>query len=135
MLALKQLYKPILSYSFRSICNVTFHLPDGSSKTVKSESGKSILTVAHNNNLPLEGACEGSLACATCHVILGESSYNKVECANDLEEDLLDSVPDQCETSRLACQVIIPDDCDQLEITLPKHTRNFYVDGHVPKPH
>jgi ferredoxin-2, mitochondrial len=37
--------------------------------------------------------------------------------------------------SRLGCQVIAAKELDGLKVKLPSATRNFYVDGHKPKPH
>jgi ferredoxin len=86
-------------------------------------------------NLYLEGACEASLACSTCHVILDDDTFDKLEIASDEEEDMLDQAACLSPTSRLACQLKLTKDWDGATVHLPKHSRNFYVDGHVPQPH
>ena len=80
------------------------------------------------------GACEGGIACATCHVIIGKDYFDKLPEASEAEEDCLDNATDLSETSRLGCQVKITPDLENMDVTIPGKTRNFYVDGHVPKP-
>ncbi len=89
--------------------------------------GLSILEVAHNNEIDLEGACEGSLACATCHVILEEDVYNGLEEPEEAEEDMLDLAFGLTRTSRLGCQIILAKEHDGMRITLPFATRNINV--------
>lgn len=108
---------------------------DKSITEVESEIGKTLLQVAHENDIDLEGACESSLACSTCHVILEKSLYTKLKQPVPEEEDLLDLAFGLTETSRLGCQVIVDKYFENSVIKLPKATRNFYVDGHKPKPH
>jgi 2Fe-2S ferredoxin len=72
----------------------------------------------------IEGACEGSLACSTCHVIIDPSWYGKLADATEDEEDMLDLAFDLQETSRLGCQIIITDALDGLVVKLPAGTRN-----------
>ena len=69
--------------------------------------GLSILEVAHNNDIDLEGACEGSLACATCHVVLEDKIYNMLDEPEEAEEDMLDLAFGLTHTSRLGCQIIL----------------------------
>ncbi|EEC03141.1 ferredoxin, putative [Ixodes scapularis] len=83
----------------------------------------------------MEGACEASLACTTCHVYVKDDYLDKLPEADEKEEDLLDLAPFLKENSRLGCQIILTKDMEGLEVTLPLATRNFYVDGHVPQPH
>jgi ferredoxin len=109
--------------------------PNGETKTVKARVGENILRVAHRNEIDLEGACEGVSACSTCHVILDPAIYRKLPLASDDEEDMLDMAPGLTETSRLGCQVTLEEFMDGMTVEMPKATRNFYVDGHVPKPH
>lgn len=115
--------------------NLTFVNRDGSRTSVQAAFGKSILEVAHENNVELEGACEGSMACSTCHVILESRVFDSLESPCEREEDLLDLAPGLTDTSRLSCQVRIDERVEGAEIRLPRVTVNFYVDGHVPKPH
>ncbi|PRQ37827.1 putative biotin synthase [Rosa chinensis] len=82
------------------------------------------------------GACEGSLACSICHVILMDVEYyNKLEDPTDEENDMLDLAFGLTETSRLGCQVIASPELDGVRLAIPAATRNFAVDGYVPKPH
>lgn len=83
----------------------------------------------------MEGACEASLACTTCHVYVHQNFGHKLPSPDEKEDDLLDMAPFLKENSRLGCQIILTKELEGLELELPKATRNFYVDGHVPKPH
>ncbi|GFZ11655.1 similar to MITOCHONDRIAL FERREDOXIN 2 [Actinidia rufa] len=116
--------------------SVTFVDKDGEEKQIKVPIGMSMLEAAHENDIELEGACEGSLACSTCHVIVMDMEYyNKLEDPTDEENDMLDLAFGLTETSRLGCQVIAKPELDGLRLALPAATRNFAVDGYKPKPH
>ncbi|KAK8914614.1 hypothetical protein KSP39_PZI023462 [Platanthera zijinensis] len=116
--------------------SVTFVDKDGEEKTISVPVGMSMLEAAHDNDIELEGACEGSLACSTCHVIVMDVNYyNKLEEPTDEENDMLDLAFGLTETSRLGCQVIAKPELDGIRLALPAATRNFAVDGFVPKPH
>ncbi|MBF0176764.1 MAG: 2Fe-2S iron-sulfur cluster binding domain-containing protein [Magnetococcales bacterium] len=97
-------------------------------QTVEVEAGISLLEAAHEHNLPLEGACEGSLACSTCHVIVDPEWFDRLEEASEEEEDVLDEAFGLTPTSRLACQVTISDALDGLRVTIPTYTVNISVD-------
>ncbi|KAJ1963009.1 mitochondrial matrix iron-sulfur protein [Dispira parvispora] len=114
---------------------VTFVTPEGQKKTVRCNEGDSLLEIAHANNIDLEGACEASLACSTCHVILDENIYDQLEEPSDEENDMLDLAFGLTETSRLGCQVRMCKDMDGMTVYLPSATRNMAVDGFKPKPH
>ncbi|CAI5466785.1 unnamed protein product [Closterium sp. Yama58-4] len=115
---------------------VTFVQRDGSEAVVQVPVGTNMLQAAHDNDIDLEGACEGSLACSTCHVIvMDEEQYSKMPEPTDEENDMLDLAFGLTETSRLGCQVIATKDLNGLCLKLPSATRNFAVDGFVPKPH
>uniref|UniRef100_A0A453KUT5 2Fe-2S ferredoxin-type domain-containing protein n=5 Tax=Triticinae TaxID=1648030 RepID=A0A453KUT5_AEGTS len=116
--------------------SVTFVDKDGDETVINVPIGMSMLEAAHENDIELEGACEGSLACSTCHVIVTDVDYyNKLEDPEDEENDMLDLAFGLTETSRLGCQVIASPELDGIRLALPAATRNFAVDGHVPKPH
>ncbi|KAK1436928.1 hypothetical protein QVD17_02712 [Tagetes erecta] len=116
--------------------SVTFVDKDGEETQIKVPVGMSMLEAAHENDIELEGACEGSLACSTCHVIVMDvEQYNKLEEPTDEENDMLDLAFGLTETSRLGCQVIAKPELDGLRLALPAATRNFAVDGFKPKPH
>jgi 2Fe-2S ferredoxin len=107
---------------------ITFVLADGSEKTVDAPNGISLLEVAHKNHVALEGACEGSLACSTCHVIVDEAFYKQLPKATDDEEDMLDLAFGLTHTSRLGCQIMMNDSLEGLKVSLPAATRNMQVD-------
>lgn len=100
-----------------------------------AKENESILEVAHRNKIELEGACEGSLACSTCHVILSKNLYDRLEEPSDREYDLLDQAYRPTSTSRLGCQVKIKDWMKDAVFIVPTATRNFAVDGYKPKHH
>lgn len=106
---------------------ITFVLKDNSEKTVDAPLGISLLEVAHKNDIDLEGACEGSLACSTCHVIVEEKFFDQLPEATEEEEDMLDLAFGLTHTSRLGCQITITDDLDGLKVKLPHATRNMNV--------
>ncbi|KAL3814830.1 hypothetical protein ACJIZ3_016098 [Penstemon smallii] len=116
--------------------NVTFVDKDGEETHIKVPVGMSMLEAAHENDIELEGACEGSLACSTCHVIVMDmAQYNKLPDPTDEENDMLDLAFGLTETSRLGCQIIAEPELDGLHLAIPSATRNFAVDGFKPKPH
>ncbi|ABD45498.1 2Fe-2S iron-sulfur cluster binding domain protein [Ehrlichia chaffeensis str. Heartland] len=107
---------------------ITFISPDGSRKTYEAYDGETLLSLAHRNNVDLEGACEGSLACSTCHVIIDPSWYDIVEQHNEIsdeENDMLDLAFGLTDTSRLGCQIILTKELDGLCVILPTETRNI----------
>ncbi|PVV02527.1 hypothetical protein BB560_003014 [Smittium megazygosporum] len=115
--------------------NLTFVTPEGEEIPVEAEKGINILELAHENDVDLEGACECSCACSTCHVILEEKLFDKLEEPSDEELDMLDLAFGLTETSRLGCQINVNDDFEGAKIRLPAATRNFYVDGAKPAKH
>jgi 2Fe-2S ferredoxin len=107
---------------------MTFILRDGTPKEVEAPVGLSILEVAHRNSIDIEGACEGSLACSTCHIIVDKAWYGKLPPASEDEEDMLDLAFGLTRTSRLGCQIVINEALDGLVVTLPKETRNLLLE-------
>ncbi len=107
---------------------VVFVLRNGEEKEVDAQVGLSILDVARKNDVDIEGACEGSLACSTCHVIVDEEYFDMLDAASEDEEDMLDLAFGLTSTSRLGCQIKITDDLDGLKVKLPDATRNISVD-------
>lgn len=104
-------------------------------KTIEGNEGDDLLSLAHEYDVDLEGACEGSIACSTCHVILSPEHYDKLEEPSDDENDMLDLAYGLTDTSRLGCQVKLTKELEGMVATLPSATRNMYVDGHKPTPH
>jgi ferredoxin, 2Fe-2S len=107
---------------------MTFIKTDGTRVEVDAPIGLSVLEIAHRNNLDLEGACEGSLACSTCHVIVDPEWYEILPAAKEDEEDMLDLAFGLTHTSRLGCQIIITEELDGLTVSLPAGTRNMMQD-------
>ncbi len=108
---------------------VTFIEAGGKRHEIEAEVGKSLMEIAHENGVPLEGACEGSLACSTCHVIVEEKYFAKLKEPVEAEEDMLDLAWGLTEHSRLGCQIIMSDELDGITVTLPVATRNMQVGG------
>jgi 2Fe-2S ferredoxin len=104
---------------------IIFEIAAGEERVIEADDGLSVLEIAHKHNIDLEGACEGSLACSTCHVIVDESFYNKLQPASEAEEDMLDLAFGLTETSRLGCQIIISPELEGLRMKLPSATRNI----------
>jgi 2Fe-2S ferredoxin len=107
---------------------MTFIAPDGARKEVEAPEGLSVLEIAHRAKIELEGACEGSLACSTCHVVVAPEWHDKLKPASEDEEDMLDLAFGLTSTSRLGCQIIMKKELDGLTVTLPAATRNMMVD-------
>jgi len=103
---------------------MTFIERDGTRREVEAPLGLSVLEIAHRHDIDLEGACEGSLACSTCHVIVDGEWFNKLQEPTEDEEDMLDLAFDLQETSRLGCQLIMSEELDGLVVKLPAGTRN-----------
>lgn len=107
---------------------MTFIQPDGTPKEVDAPDGLSVMEIAHKNDIDLEGACEGALACSTCHVVVGDEWFDKLDEAAEEEEDMLDLAFGLTHTSRLGCQITMKPELDGLVVTLPSATRNMMVD-------
>ncbi len=98
---------------------MTFIAPDGHRLEVEAPEGLSVLEIAHRNKIDLEGACEGSLACSTCHVIIAPEWFDKLKSPSEDEEDMLDVAFGLEKTSRLGCQIVITEALDGLTVRLP----------------
>jgi 2Fe-2S ferredoxin len=104
---------------------MTFIERDGTRREVEATNGLSVLEIAHRHGVDIEGACEGSLACSTCHVIVEPEWYELLKTATEDEEDMLDLAFGLTQTSRLGCQIIMSDELDGLTVSLPSATRNM----------
>lgn len=93
-----------------------FEGKDGTQQQVDAPVGLSVLEIAHRHGVDIEGACEGSLACATCHVVVDEQWYDKVGAPAEDEEDMLDLASGVERTSRLGCQVVMSAGLDGLKV-------------------
>jgi 2Fe-2S ferredoxin len=97
---------------------------DGARREVEVAAGYSVLEIAHKFGVDIEGACEGSLACSTCHVIVDPAWISKLAKPTEDEEDMLDLAFGLTATSRLGCQIVLTDALDGLVVKLPAATRN-----------
>ncbi len=97
---------------------------NGVAREVDAPVGLSVLEVAHKHGVDIEGACEGSLACSTCHVIVDPGWFAKLSAPTEDEEDMLDLAFGLEKTSRLGCQIVMSDELDGLVVKLPSATRN-----------
>ena len=98
---------------------------DGSRREVDAPLGLSVLEIAHKHGVDIEGACEGSLACSTCHVIVDADWFGKLGEPTEDEEDMLDLAFGLEKTSRLGCQIVMSDALDGLVVRLPAGSRNM----------
>ena len=106
---------------------MTFIERDGTRREVDAPLGLSVLEIAHKHGVDIEGACEGSLACSTCHVIVDPEWHELLKDASEDEEDMLDLAFGLTQTSRLGCQIIMTEELDGLTVRLPAATRNMLL--------
>jgi ferredoxin, 2Fe-2S len=104
---------------------LTFVERDGTRREVDAPLGLSVLEIAHKHGVNIEGACEGSLACSTCHVIVDKTWFGRLEAPTEDEEDMLDLAFGLTETSRLGCQIVMTKELDGLVVKLPAGSRNL----------
>ena len=103
-----------------------FFRSDGTlDREIESKSGERLLDTAWRASQPLEGACEGVMACSTCHVIVDPADFERLPPASEEEEDLLDIAAHVRRTSRLACQILLTDDLKSLSVRVPPAARNW----------
>ncbi|MEE2969633.1 MAG: 2Fe-2S iron-sulfur cluster-binding protein [Pseudomonadota bacterium] len=103
---------------------VTFVLQNGERREFDVTAGDTLLEIAWRHDLDVEGACEGSMACSTCHVIVDEQWFDRLSPAGEDEEDMLDLAWGVAPTSRLGCQIVVTDALDGLIVALPRETNN-----------
>ena len=104
---------------------MTFIERDGTRRDVDAPVGLSVLEIAHKHGVDIEGACEGSLACSTCHVIVESDWFARLGKPTEDEEDMLDLAFGLEKTSRLGCQIVMTQALDGLVVKLPASTRNM----------
>jgi ferredoxin len=105
---------------------VTFKSTDGDSEqSVQAKPGDNLLDIAQAAGQPLEGTCEGQMACSTCHVIVGKDWFDKLLKASENEEDMLDLASGARRTSRLSCQITLTEELDGIEVIIPSESRNM----------
>lgn len=103
---------------------LVFVSPDGEETGVEVPVGTTVLQAAWDNDVDIEGACEGCLACSTCHVIVDPDAFDLLPDPSDEEEDLLDLAWGVRPTSRLGCQIVMTEELDGLVLNLPADTNN-----------
>ncbi len=104
---------------------VCFVTADGQRIEVEAPAGERLLAVAQGAGMPLEGTCEGQMACSTCHVIVAAEWFDKLPSAVADEEDMLDLAAGVARTSRLACQIELTGDLDGLEVRIPGESHDM----------
>jgi len=117
------------------VVNIVYIDRQNKQHNIRGKVGDNVMYLAHRYDIEIEGACEASLACSTCHVYVKDEFSDLLPEACEDEEDMLDMATHLKENSRLGCQIILTKELDGIQVTLPKATRNFYVDGHKPTPH
>jgi 2Fe-2S ferredoxin len=106
---------------------ITFIERDGTRRELDAPVGMSVMEVARRHDIDIEGACEGSLACSTCHVIVDAEWYGRLREASEEEEDMLDLAFNLTRTSRLGCQIVVTEELDGLVVQLPAAIRNLLL--------
>ena len=104
---------------------VTFVEADGTSRQVDAPVGATLLEIAQRHRIDLEGACEGSMACSTCHLVIAPEWYSRLPPPCEEEEDMLDLAYGLTRTSRLGCQIVMEKALDGLVVTVPAMARNM----------
>ena len=100
---------------------VEFETARGETVTAEAQPGDNLLRVAQAAGLPLEGTCEGQMACSTCHVIVADEWFARLDAASEEEEDMLDLAAGVARTSRLSCQIRVSEALDGLVVRLPQN--------------
>ena len=104
---------------------VTFVTPENERVVVDGAEGQRLLELGQNAGMPLEGTCEGQMACSTCHVVIAPDWFGKLPRASEDEEDMLDLAAGVSRTSRLSCQILLTADLDGLEVRIPAEARDM----------
>src|SRR3546814_74512 len=109
------------------LLKVLFIGADGSKVTAQAEPGARLLEVGQNAGMPLEGTCEGQMACSTCHVIIAPDWFDKLPPASVEEEDMLDLAAGVARTSRLSCQIELTEALDGIEVRIPGVSHDMQI--------
>ena len=94
---------------------------------VEARIGDTLLDVAHEHGIDIEGACEGHMSCSTCHLIVQPRDYARLAEPSEEDEDMLDLAFGLTPTSRLGCQIVVSEALDGLTVRLPASTRNLLL--------
>jgi len=106
---------------------VTFITAEGEKVAAEAAEGTRLLEVAQAAGMPLEGTCEGQMACSTCHVVVAPDWFDKLKPASADEEDMLDLAADVTRTSRLSCQIALTPELDGIEVRIPGEARDMQL--------
>ena len=104
---------------------VTFITSEGDRIDASGEAGDSLLRVAQAAGMPLEGTCEGQMACSTCHVVVDKDWFDRLPEASEEEEDMLDLAAGVRRTSRLSCQIVLGEELDGLTVAIPAEAHDM----------
>ena len=107
------------------VIRVAFTTAQGETVSAEGEAGDSLLRLRQAQGLPLEGTCEGQMACSTCHVIVAAEDFDKLPRASEEEDDLLDLAAHVTRHSRLACQIILTETLESLTVRIPPGANNM----------
>jgi len=103
---------------------VRFITRDGTTVETEGAEGISLLEVGQAARMPLEGTCEGQMACSTCHVIVAREWFDRLKPASEEEEDMLDLAAGAVRTSRLSCQIVLSPELEGLEVSIPAESHD-----------
>lgn len=120
-------FKPPRRRRESELVSVVFVTAEGGKVGAEAETGTGLLEVAQNAGMPLEGTCEGQMACSTCHVIIAPEWFQHLPPASEEEEDMLDLAAGVARTSRLACQVALTDALSGMEVRIPGVSRDMQI--------
>ena len=109
------------------LVEVRFVTADGEKVSAKAQAGADLLSVGQAAGMALEGTCEGQMACSTCHVVVGDEWFEKLNPAAPEEEDMLDLAAGVQRTSRLACQIELSDALDGIEVSVPGESHDMQI--------
>ena len=104
---------------------VTFIIADGDKVAAEASAGERLLAVAQAAGMPLEGTCEGQMACSTCHVVIAREWFDRLIPASEDEEDMLDLAAGVTRTSRLSCQIELSEELDGIEVRIPGESHDM----------
>ena len=104
---------------------VEFMTREGERMIAQADEGSVLLDVAQAAGMPLEGTCEGQMACSTCHVVVAREWFDRLPTASDEEEDMLDLAAGVTRCSRLSCQIVLTADLDGIAIHIPEESRDM----------
>jgi len=109
------------------VVRVVFISARGEEKTVETKSGTNLLALGQAEGMPLEGTCEGQMACSTCHVVIGKDWIGKLKPATEEEEDMLDLAAGVTARSRLSCQIDLTEELDGIEVRMPPQWNDMQI--------